>query len=92
MKKLCSAFAASLIAGAVASAQDAAPYELDLTTTTTSTVYGDYWDRRIGSHDTRFLIFRALEDGVELWGMEINRGRCSARWNDFIGLGYDARG
>ena len=43
MKKLHSAFAASLIAGAVASAQDAAPYELDLTTTTTSTVYGDYW-------------------------------------------------
>lgn len=91
MKKLCSAFAASLIAGAVASAQDAVPYELDLTTITTSTVYGDYWDRRIGSHDTRFLIFRALEDGVELWGMEINRGRCSARWNDFIGLGYDAK-
>ena len=23
--------------------------------------------------------------------MEINRGRCSARWNDFIGLGDDAK-
>ena len=68
------------------------PFELEIVTKTTTTFYGDVpGENGVGSYNTDILIFRALEDGVELWGMEINRGRCSARWNDFIGLGYDAQ-
>lgn len=61
------------------------PFELEIVTKTTTTFYGDVpGENGVGSYNTDILIFRALEDGVELWGMKINRGRCSGGWGESI--------